>query len=273
MTGDEIGAVIALLRDVAAAEIMPRFKHLAPGDVRTKSGPLDPVTVADEAAERALNAGLGRLFPGVDVLGEEAVSADPALLQRLQAPGKVWVIDPIDGTSNFAAELPLFGVMAALVEADELLAGFILDPVSDDCAYAVAGGGAWLVDAAGGRRRLHVAAPAPVGEMTGAVSWRYMAEPLRSHVLHRLGRLAAVMDFRCAAHQYRMLSAGYCHCQIFRKLLPWDHAAGVLLHREAGGYAAQFDGAPYRPSQTGGGLLLAPDETSWNELAAALLPS
>jgi len=273
LTGAEIGAVIALLRDVAAAEIMPRFKHLAPGDIRTKSGPFDPVTVADEAAERALTAGLGRLFPGVDVLGEEAVSADPALLQRLQAPGKVWVIDPIDGTSNFAAELPLFGVMAALVEADELLAGFIYDPVSDDCAYAVAGGGAWLVDAAGGRRRLRVAAPAPVGEMTGAVSWRYMAEPLRSHVLHRLGRLAAVMDFRCAAHQYRMLSAGHCHCQIFRKLLPWDHAAGVLLHREAGGHAAQFDGAPYRPSQTGGGLLLAPDETSWQDLAAALLPS
>jgi fructose-1,6-bisphosphatase/inositol monophosphatase family enzyme len=273
LTDAEIDAVIALLRDVAAAEIMPRFKHLAPGDIRTKSGPLDPVTVADEAAERALHAGLGRLFPGVDVLGEEAVSADPALLQRLQAPGPVWIIDPIDGTSNFAAELPLFGVMAALVEADELLAGFIYDPVSDDCAYAVAGGGAWLVNAAGDRRRLHVAAPAPVAEMTGAVSWRYMAEPLRSHVLHRLGKLAAVMDFRCAAHQYRMLSAGYCHMQIFRKLLPWDHAAGVLLHREAGGYSAHFDRSPYRPSQTGGGLLLAPDEASWKDLAAALLPN
>jgi fructose-1,6-bisphosphatase/inositol monophosphatase family enzyme len=107
--------------------------------------------------------------------------------------------------------------------------------------------------------------------MTGSVSWRYMAEPLRSHVLHRLGKLAAVMDFRCAAHQYRMLSAGYCHMQIFRKLLPWDHAAGVLLHREAGGYSAHFDGSAYRPSETGGGLLLAPDEKSWKELSAALL--
>jgi fructose-1,6-bisphosphatase/inositol monophosphatase family enzyme len=271
LTVAEIAAVIALLREVAAAEIMPRFKHLAAGDVRTKSGPLDPVTVADEAAERALQAGLARLFPGVDVLGEEAVSADPSRLARLKAPGPVWIVDPIDGTANFAAELPLFGVMAALVEADELKAGFIYDPVGDDCAFAVAGGGAWMVDAEGTRRRLAVAAPAPVGEMTGSVSWRYMAEPLRSHVLHRLGKLAAVMDFRCAAHQYRMLSAGYCHMQIFRKLLPWDHAAGVLLHREAGGYSAHFDGSAYRPSETGGGLLLAPDEKSWKELSAALL--
>jgi fructose-1,6-bisphosphatase/inositol monophosphatase family enzyme len=80
-----------------------------------------------------------------------------------------------------------------------------------------------------------------------------------------------VHDFRCAAHQYRMLSAGYCHIQIFRRLLPWDHAAGVLLHREAGGYARQFDGAPYRPSHIDGGLLLTPDEASWRAVAAALL--
>jgi fructose-1,6-bisphosphatase/inositol monophosphatase family enzyme len=272
MSPAEIDAVIALLRDVAKAEIMPRFKHLAAGDVRTKSGPLDPVTVADEAAERALTAGLRALYPDADVIGEEAVAAGAARIDRLAEAGPVWVVDPIDGTSNFAAELPLFGVMVALVEADELKAGFIYDPVCDDCAYAVAGGGAWLVDAAGARRRLRVAAPAPVNEMTGFVSWRYMAEPLRTYVLHRLDRLAAVSDFRCAAHQYRMLSAGHTHAQIFRRLLPWDHAAGVLLHREAGGHAAQFDGAPYRPSQTAGGLLLAPDRKSWIDLAAALLP-
>jgi fructose-1,6-bisphosphatase/inositol monophosphatase family enzyme len=261
VTEAEIGAVIALLRDVAAAEIMPHFKHLRPGDVRTKSGPLDPVTVADEAAERALTDGLRALFPDADVLGEEAVSADPSRLARLKSPGPVWIVDPIDGTANFAAELPLFGVMAALVEDDELQAGFIYDPFGGDCAVATAGGGAWLIDAGGGRRRLAVAAPAPVEEMTGSVSWRYMPEPLRSHVLHRLNRLAAVHDFRCAAHQYRMLSAGYCHIQIFRRLLPWD----------AGGYARQFDGAPYRPSHIDGGLLLTPDEASWRAVAAALL--
>ncbi len=263
--------VIRLLREVSQVEIMPRFKHLVAGDVRTKSGPLDPVTVADEAAELALSAGLRALFPGDDVLGEEAVSADFSLLGRLKQPGRVWIIDPIDGTANFAAELPLFGVMAALVEEDRILAGFIHDPVSDDTAVATLGGGAWMVTPRGARRPLRVAAPVPVRQMVGSMSWRYMEEPLRSHVLHRLDRMAAVTDYRCAAHQYRMLAGGHCHAQMFRKLLPWDHAAGFLLHQEAGGYGRRFDGSAYTPSNIGGGLLLTPDAASWEELADALL--
>jgi fructose-1,6-bisphosphatase/inositol monophosphatase family enzyme len=268
---NEVQSVIDLLRHVARTEIMTRFKKLAPEDVRTKAGPLDPVTVADEAAEKALKAGLNRLFPGDDVIGEEAVSSGTARLERLSEPGRVWILDPIDGTANFAAELPLFGVMASLVEADEVLAGFIFDPFGNDCAVALKGEGAWLVAEDATRRRMRVAVPVPVSEMVGSMSWRFMQEPLRSHVLHRLDKLAAVTDYRCAAHQYRMLAGGYCHVQMFRKLLPWDHAAGMLLHREAGGYARHFDGSEYRPSATGGGLLLAPNEASWNELADTLL--
>jgi fructose-1,6-bisphosphatase/inositol monophosphatase family enzyme len=273
LSNQEIVAVLDLLREVAAREIMPRFRKLGAGDVRTKSGPLDPVTVADEAAERALTAGLLALFPGCDVIGEEAVAEGTARLDRLKQPGPVWVVDPIDGTANYAAELPLFGSMLALIEGDEILAGFIHDPVGDDTALALKGGGAWMVERDNSRRALHVAAPVPVGQMTGSISWRYLAPPLRDQVLGRLGRLASVMDFRCAAHQYRMLAGGYCHAQLFRRLLPWDHAAGFLLHREAGGYARRFDGGVYKPSEIEGGLLLAPDQVSWEALAEALLSS
>jgi fructose-1,6-bisphosphatase/inositol monophosphatase family enzyme len=271
MTPAEIASVIALLRHVAQAEILPRFKHLAPGDIRTKSGPLDQVTIADEAAERALTTGLNALFPGDDVIGEESVAANPARLSRLSAPGRIWIVDPIDGTSNFAAELPLFGVMAALVEDDEILAGFIYDPFGDDCAVATIGGGAWMMANGGSRRALHVAAPAPVETMSGSLSWRYLAEPFRSRVQRGIDHLAQATDFRCAAHQYRMLAAGHCHVQLFGKLMPWDHAAGFLLHREAGGFGRHFNGSKYHPSQTTGGLLLAPDETSWEVLADLLL--
>ncbi|HVE20876.1 MAG TPA: inositol monophosphatase family protein [Acidocella sp.] len=271
MTDQDTHEVIALLRAVAQAEIMPRFRRLGLEDVRTKSGPLDPVTVADEAAERALTAGFKKLFPGDDVLGEEAASADPELLQRLARPGRVWVIDPIDGTANYAAELPLFGVMAALVEADKVLASFIHDPLGDDTAVALAGGGAWTVARDGTRRRLKVAAPVPVGEMVGSLSWRYFTEPRRSRVLSRLDRLASVTDYRCAAHQYRMLAGGHSHVQMFGKLMPWDHAAGVLLHQEAGGYGRHFDGSPYTPSNFYGGLLLTPDEASWHAFDEAIL--
>jgi fructose-1,6-bisphosphatase/inositol monophosphatase family enzyme len=267
----DIAAVIALLRHVSQTEILPRFKQLSAGDIRTKSGPLDPVTVADEAAEIALSAGLRALFPAADILGEEAVSADVLRLDRLKQPGPVWIIDPIDGTANYAADLPLFGVMLALVDADEVLAGFIHDPICDDTAVAMAGGGAWMVAKDGSTKPLHVAAPVPVNEMTGSVSWRFLPPDLRARVLSRLDRLAAATDYRCAAHQYRMLAAGHCHMQLFRKLLPWDHAAGFLLHREAGGYARRLDGSAYVPSNTDGGLLLAPDAASWHALHEALL--
>ncbi|OYV39182.1 MAG: inositol monophosphatase [Acidocella sp. 20-61-6] len=250
---------------------MPRFKHLSSADVATKSGPLDPVTVADIAAEKALTVGLKKLYPDADIIGEESVAQKPDLLKRLKLPGKVWIIDPIDGTANFAAEIPLFGVMLALVEQDEVLAGFLHDPICDDTAVAIAGDGAWMVKPDATRHRLHVAAPVPVSQMVGTVSWRYMKEPLRTHVLRRLDRLGSLGDYRCAAHQYRMLASGHCHMQLFRRLYPWDHAAGYLLHKEAGGYGRHFDGWPYIPSEVDGGLLLAPDEDSWLLLQQALL--
>lgn len=273
MNQNDVSNVIALLRHVSKTEILPRFKKLGAGDVRLKSGPLDPVTVADEAAEKALKIGFNQLFPNDDVMGEEAVSAGTSGLERLNEPGRVWILDPIDGTANFASELPLIGVMAALVEADEILASFIYDPFGDDCAVALRGQGAWMIAADGTSRPLKVAPPVPVNEMiAGAISWRFMPEPQRSHVVRQLVKLASVTDYRCAAHQYRLLADGHCHATMYQRLMPWDHAAGVLLHREAGGYARQFDGTPYRPSVTGGGLLLAPDETSWKALAAVLLP-
>ena len=272
MNQAKVSAVIDLLRDVSKQDILPRFKRLKPADVRLKSGPLDPVTVADEAAEQALKRGLNELFPNDDVIGEEAVSSGVARLERLSEPGRVWVLDPIDGTANFASELPLFAVMAALVEEDEILASFIYDPFGDDCAVALRGEGAWMVAADGTRRALRVAMPVPVhGMVAASISWRFMQEPLKSHVLRRLVHLASVTDYRCAGHQYRLLAAGYCHTSLYQKLMPWDHAAGVLLHREAGGYARRFDGSIYRPSDIDGGLLLAPDEASWHHLAQTLL--
>ncbi len=271
MTQDDIDSILALLRKVSAEQIMPKWRHLKEDDVRTKSGPLDPVTVADEAAEKALGAGLKQLFPEADLIGEEAVAKDRLLLKRLREPGPVWVIDPIDGTANFASDLPLFGVMLALIDADQIFAGFIHDPVGDDTAVAIAGQGAWMIARDGTRKRLKVAAPAKLKDMTGSISWRFLPQPLRAHILARLDQLAAVTDYRCAAHQYRLIAAGHCHVQLFRRLYPWDHAAGYLLHKEAGGYAKRFDGSDYLPSDIDGGLLLAPDEASWHELAKVFL--
>ncbi len=265
--------LVQLVRAVARTEIMPRFRNLAPSDVQAKSGPLDLVTTADEQAELRLATGLGRLFPGCVVVGEEAASCDPGLLTAVADAELCFVVDPIDGTANFCAGLPLFATMVAMLRRGAVVAAVIHDPVGDDTAVAVAGQGAWLESAAGERTALRVAAAAPVAEMAGSVSWRYMPEPLRSTVCRNLPRLAAAWDYRCAAHQYRMLAAGHCHYVVFHRLLPWDHAAGWLLHQEAGGWSARLDGSPYDPAQTTGGLICTPDEASWRALRAALFES
>lgn len=264
--------VATLLRDAARAEILPRFRRLAQGEVRAKSGPLDLVTDADEAAERIIEAGLARLFPGCVVVGEEAAAADPAVIDRLAGADLAFVVDPVDGTANFASGTPLFGSMAAAVVRGEVVAAWIHDPLGDDTAMALRGEGSWIADGQGRHMAdLRVAAPAPVERMVAAISWTYLKEPLRSRVASRLPRLAGIVGFRCAAHEYRLTAGGHAHAQLYNRLMPWDHLPGWLLHREAGGYSARFDGSDYLPTHRDGGLICAPDRASWEALRATLL--
>jgi fructose-1,6-bisphosphatase/inositol monophosphatase family enzyme len=260
-----------LLRAAARREIMPRFRKLGADAVRAKTGPLDLVTDADEAAEAMITRGLERLFPGCLVVGEEAAAADGTLLDRLAGADLAFVVDPVDGTSNFAAGLPLFGTMAAVVIRGEVAAAVIHDPVLNSSALAVRGEGAWEHAADGTRGDLLVAAPVAVDRMTGAASWRYLPPALRAVVLPNLQRVAQIWDFRCAAQEYRMLAAGHCHFLMFHRLMPWDHLPGWLLHREAGGYAARFDGSNYTPGLIDGGLICAPDRACYEALREALL--
>lgn len=260
-----------ILRAAARAEIMPRFRRLAQDEIRAKNGPTDLVTVADERTERLITQGLERRFPGCVVIGEEAASVDPGLRRRLGDAPLAFVVDPIDGTSNFAAGVPLFGVMAAALVRGEVVAGVIHDPVCDDTAIAVKGEGAWLEGADGASLPMRVADPVRPALMSGNASWRHLPQPLRDRVALNLPKVQASWDYRCAAHEYRMLSAGQCHFLIFNGLMPWDHLAGWLMHQEAGGYCAHFDGTPYRPDDEEGGLLYAPDRDSWQALYDTLL--
>ncbi|MBU8538234.1 inositol monophosphatase family protein [Falsiroseomonas tokyonensis] len=265
--------VAVLLRDATKKEILPRFRRLAAGDIRTKSSPLDLVTEADEAAERMIEAALRARFPGCVVVGEEATAADASLLAKLADADLAFVVDPVDGTANFAAGMPLFGCMAAAFVKGEVVGGWIHDPLGDDTAVALRGEGAWFEDAEGHRfADLRVAAPVPMGRMIGAVSWGFLKEPQRSQVASRLPKLAGIVNYRCAAHEYRLAASGHAHLLFYNKLMPWDHAPGWLLHREAGGYAARFDGSDYRASEhVTGGLICAPDKASWQEARDALL--
>jgi fructose-1,6-bisphosphatase/inositol monophosphatase family enzyme len=260
----------AILVEAAETEILPRFKRLDAAEISEKSGPQDLVTVADQAAERLIRARVAALWPDAVFVGEEATAADPALLASLAGAKRAVIVDPIDGTFNFANGLPLFGVMLAVVEDGETVAGLIYDPISRDLAYALKGGGAFVERSDDVVAPLKVAAPAPLSELHGSHGWYYLSEPERSLSLSRLTRLSATYSYRCAAHEYRLAAAGGCHFLTYGKLMPWDHAPGVLIHAEAGGHAALLDGTPYSPLVHEGVLILAPDAATWETLVAAL---
>lgn len=268
---ENVRRVGEILAAAARAEILPRFQHLTPAQIRRKTSAFDLVTEADEAAEAAIAAALRQAFPDCVIVGEEGTHKEPSLLDRIAEAPLAFIVDPVDGTRNFAANLPLFGVMAAVTSMGETIAGVIHDPISHDWAYAVRGGGAWLEREDGSRRPLRVAEPVPLTEMDGFIGTNFLPEPLRTTVNTNLSRLGTSSSLRCAAHEYRTAAAGHCHVLLYSKLMPWDHAAGALIHREAGGYSARFDGQPYRPTQFGGGLICAPDEASWHLARTALL--
>jgi len=265
---ERIGDVVA---SVARTEIMPRFAGLIGNGVRTKESAFDVVSDADEAAEAAISAALLELFPTATIIGEEATERDPGLLEGVAIADLAFLIDPIDGTKNFVSGLPLFGTMIAGLVRGEVVFGAIHDPVRRDTAFALSGGGAWLQGDNQPEIGLRVAEPVPASEMEAVVGTNFLPEPMRSIVSRNLSRVALNFWLRCAAHEYRMAAAGHCHLLLYNRLKPWDHAAGWLLHKEAGGYSAHFDGTSYRAAHMTGGLICAPDETSWANARAALI--
>jgi fructose-1,6-bisphosphatase/inositol monophosphatase family enzyme len=264
----DIDRVSRLIVEAAAEEILPRYAKLAAGDVREK-GPGDLVTVADEAMEHRLTALLEDLLPGSVVVGEEAAARDGAVLHRLTTDHPVWIIDPVDGTSNFAQAKGDFGVMVALVAGRRGVAGWIYDPVGGRMATAETGSGAWMN---GGRLGV-AAAPSDPAQLSGVLlAGFYGDQELGRRAQQRRERVHALKSRRCAASEYLRIASGEMHFALFTKLMPWDHAAGVLIHGEAGGYNAYVDGGGYQPDRiTAPALLLAPDRPSWQALYDRLI--
>jgi fructose-1,6-bisphosphatase/inositol monophosphatase family enzyme len=260
----DLAQVADLIREVAAAELLPRFRNLSKDDVRQKR-PGDFVTVADVASEQRLASGLAQILPGVPVVGEEAVEADPGLLDLIGRPGeRCWIVDPLDGTSNFAAGKATFAVIVALVEDGRTIGGWILDVPNGRMAVALAGQGVALDGTA-------VVGVPPNGPPTGFVGYKIRKALERQLPESRWHGLGPLTTLRCAGVEYLEILAGRATFSIYRRTKPWDHAAGALMLAEAGGGAVRFDGASYGPAQhIDAGIIGAPSRQALAKARAAL---
>lgn len=265
----QIARVAEIIREVSATEILPRFGRLGDGEIVEK-GPGDLVTVADKASEQALSERLTDLLPGSRVVGEEAVFADEAVLEALDGPDPVWIIDPIDGTENYANANARFTVLVALAHGGELHASWIYEPYFDQMAHAIRGAGAYR-----NGERLRVAeAPDPTnGLMSVPVSTsrpRFWNEQAKQAITALSTHGAWLSYGDGAGLEYVTLASGRRTCALMVWENVWDHAAGLLLHAEAGGVALTADGTPFRLA--GGNALpfvVAPDAATAKAVIAA----
>ncbi len=250
-----------LLRFAAERSMLPRFRNLAAGEVEMK-GKDDPVTIVDREVEAFLTEALTRLAPGVAVVGEEAAAADKAVLDRLG--GACWIIDPLDGTANFAEGKEPFGIIVALADAGEAIAGWIYDPNQDRFCHARRGEGAFID---GERIAARTTGQEPP---VVAVSRLFLTPEEAAMADARLAPHYTLVDIpRCAAEQYPRLALGENDVSTFKRTLPWDHAAGVLWLNEAGGRAARLDGSAYRVDEADKpGLVGASSPAIWDAFVA-----
>ena len=258
-----------LLRQVAEQEILSRFGQLQSEDIQTKAHARDVVTTADLEAENRLHEGLSKLLPGSAVIGEEDCFRNPEILNRMTGDQPVWVVDPLDGTNNFAQGKPCFAMICALVEGGETQMGWIYDPIAGVCATTRRGEGVYLAG-----RKLTIELPETLEQMTGS-----LGDGMRKRVQARkedgeAGLPQHLVRYHCCGREYLDLLLGKIHFALYGgQLMPWDHAAGTLMIEEASGYGRiREDKSIYDPSRIGTGkhLLLAPNEHTFDTLHKVL---
>lgn len=260
--------LLSAVREAARARIMPRFRALEASDISTKSGPADLVTLADTEAEAQITGAVRAAWPEAEVLGEESVAADAGLRARMGEADLAVVIDPVDGTWNFAKGLAVFGVLLAVLRHGVPVWGLLYDPVMDDWIEAAPGEPALFVTGAGRRRPVSTSPEARPDQLTGYMPLGLFARPARERIAAEFPDFLRVTSLRCALHEYRMVAQGHAEfCLSGPVPHPWDHAAGVLAVQSAGGVARFLDGEPYTALRPEGVLLAAGSAEAWDSLA------
>jgi len=273
LSGIERNQILDLVRKTAKTEIMPRFQNLSTQDIETKSRDDDLVTKADLASEAMITAGLQTLFPNAVVVGEEIISKQSSLRAEMSKHEVCFVIDPIDGTWNFANGIPLFGVILSVLHYGRPIYGLLYDPVMDDYIEADMEAGACVFgNAQNVCKSLRTANPRPAEELTGYIHFGLLPKETQFTLAPHLPKFRRTSVLRCSCHEYRILAQGHVDFCLSSILNPWDHAAGVLTTQLAGGVSKMLDGQDYNAQQLTGYLLSASSEETWNTVADILRP-
>ena len=226
---------LTALKDIiipaAQEELLPRFARVERQHKRDGS----VLTEADLAVQSRIAAQLLQQWPETVFLGEEMTVAEQTELLASGQP--VWCLDPLDGTSNFAAGIPYFSVSLALLQPGEVLLGIVYDPVRDECFTASREQGARLNDGP-----LQVTQTGlELGQTTALIDFKRLDKALATRLVTQIP-YASQRSFGSVALDWCWLAAGRCHLYLHGRSNIWDYAAGNFIFDAAGGYSTTLDG-------------------------------
>ncbi|MFS2316857.1 inositol monophosphatase family protein [Maricaulis sp. D1M11] len=226
----------------------------------SKKGPADFVSVADHKAEEVIFEQLSKARPGYGFVMEER-----GIVEGSDKSHR-WIVDPLDGTLNFLHGMPHFAVSIALERDEELVAGVVYNPATDEMFHAEKGRGAWLAD-----RRLRVAGRKHFDEAVFATGMPFFGKKGHATFLKELHQVmphcAGIRRMGSAALDLAWVAAGRYDGFWERSLQSWDIAAGIVLVREAGGFVSELDG---KDNMLATGSVVAGNETMREQLQARI---
>jgi len=269
--------LIEIVRRAGQEIVMPSFRQLNTDDIKEKSSFSDLVTIADKASEAFITKEILKYFPDWEVVGEEAVAEDPSTTDKIGSADTCVIIDPIDGTWNYAHGISEFGIILAVIVKGITRFGLLYDPVNDDWVYANLGKGTYFQRSTLAERgtmkipeqsplALKITPEPELEKLAGIMSVHSYIGDRKKEFAIKATRFARINNLpSCPA--YRQLTQGHFHFSLTYKMMPWDHAAGVLIYTEIGGVCRLLNGDEYQPSILDGELLVAQSESQWQALA------
>lgn len=240
----------------AGAILRQRFGHLKRVD---EKAPFDLVTEADTEAENAILDTIGRACPGHAVVAEESGG------RKAEATEYTWFVDPLDGTVNYAHQVPFAAVSIALAKGADPLVAAVLNPFSGELFNAITGRGARL-----NGEPVRVCPAGRAAESLLATGFPYdrrRPEPMIARLERCIRAARGIRRFGSAALDLCFVACGRFAGYWEQGLKPWDTAAGLLIVREAGGRVTDFSGSPF---SIGGDEILATNRRIHDEMLALM---
>ena len=254
----DVNILKTIIRETAKEEILPRFNHTS-YDLK-EDGSL--VTEADFAADKRIRKALAEAYPGIAFLSEEMELEEQQAL--LASSPQLWCLDPLDGTSNFAAGLPLFAISLALIVDGEVMIGISYDVIRDEMFSATKGRGAYLNDELLNCK----ASDFNLDNSVAIVDFKHLDPELVNRLIHNKPyRSQRYLGSSVLELVWMAASRGHVYLHGGMKL--WDLAAGSLILAEAGGYACTLTGEPvFKATMTPRSVIISPDKAlflQWND--------